>query len=94
MCTLHIIIKTCIYYFSVNTTREEETSFDSGDEEFIPRDTSEPMRQEKNRNFLDTTDDSADEFDLRGQLHMKGENRLQFYKHTQGRILDNVTYGL
>ena len=60
-------------YFPANAMREEY-SFDSGDEEFIPRDTSEPMRKEKNRNFLDTTDDSGDEFDLRGQIHMKGEN--------------------
>lgn len=52
----------------------EEYSFDSCDEEFMPRDTSEPMRKEKNRNYLDTTDDSADEFDLRGQIHMKGDD--------------------
>ena len=51
-----------------------EYSFDSGDEEFVPRDTSEPMKREKNINFLDTTDDSADEFDLRGQIHMKGKS--------------------
>ena len=49
---------------------QRQSTADAEEEEFLPRDHSPPI--ERHQEITETSEDSMDEFDLRGKLHLKG----------------------
>ncbi|XP_066931142.1 reticulophagy regulator 3-like [Clytia hemisphaerica] len=57
-----------------NVVPQRKSTADAEEDEFLPRDHSQPT--ETRQEIMETTDDSMDEFDLRGKLHLKERRRF------------------